>query len=130
MKYKATFGIDYGVYHESEGKSPDYFEIKKSLIAEDNFKALLISAGQMLILSRDYPINPKTNFTKVTLIELYDEYNNLINPKETLKTRGYNRIPRFKWDKKNKLFTKCSKLEHLIIFELRKKISRYSFSMS
>ena len=130
MKYKATFGIDYGVYHESEGKSPDYLEIKKSLIAEDNFKALLISAGQMLILSRDYPINPKTNFTKVTLIELYDEYNNLINPKETLKTRGYNRIPRFKWDKKNKLFTKCSKLEHLIIFELRKKISRYSFSMS
>ncbi|HLD38408.1 MAG TPA: hypothetical protein VJA20_03130 [Candidatus Nanoarchaeia archaeon] len=130
MRYRATFGVDYGVYYKSGGKYPDYLEIKKSLIAKDDFKALLISAGQMLILSRDYPINPKTNFTKVTLIELYNEYGNLINPKETLKIQGYNRIPRFKWEKKNKLFTKCSKLEHLIILELRKKISKYSFSMS
>lgn len=110
MNYKATFGIDYGVSYGLDLKFPDYLEIEKNLIAENDFKALLLSTGQALRFSRDYPNNPETKFTTVTLIELHNEYQNLINPKETLKREGYTDIKNFKWDKKKQIIYKIFKI--------------------
>jgi len=130
MNYKAAFGINYGVSYGSNDKFPDYLETEKNFIAENDFKALLMSTEQALAFSREYPVNPKTNFTKITLIELYNENQNLINQKETLKKQGYDCLPKFLWDEKNRLFTRCSKLEHSLIIRLRKKISIHNISLN
>ena len=130
MNYRATFGIDYGVSYGLDIKFPDYQETEKILIADNDFKALLMSAGQALKLSREYPNNPKTNFTTITIIEMHNEKNHLINQKEILKKWGYANIEKFKWDEKNRLFTGYSKLEHLLIIKLRKKISIHNISLN
>ncbi len=130
MNYEAMFGIDYGNSHGQDLVLPDYLEIKKSLTAKDDFKALILFAKKAVELSQNYLRNPKTNFTTVTLIELYNEYQNLINQKETLKKQGYDSIPGFKWDEKNRLFTRFSKLENLSRIKLMKKISKDSFLMN
>ena len=130
MNYRATFGIDYGVSYGLDIKFPDYQETEKILIADNDFKALLMSAGQALKLSREYPNNPKTNFTTVTIIEMHNEKNHLINQKEILKKWGYANIEKFKWDEKNRLFTGYSKLESLSRIIIEKGIKKYAFSLN
>ena len=130
MNYKITFGIDYGVSYWLGAKFPDYLEIEKNLVAEDDFKALIIAIKEALKLGRDYPNNPKTDFTTITLIKLHNENKNLINQKETLKKQGYTGVQKFKWDENHRLFTRYSRLEQLIMIKFTKKIPRYNFSMN
>ena len=130
MNYKVTFGIDYGVSYGLDILFPDYQETERILTADNDFKALIMATGKALVFSREYPNNPKTNFTTVTLIELHDKSKNLINQKETLKKQGYDCLPKFLWDEKNRLFTRCSKLEHSLIIRLRKKISIHNISLN
>jgi len=130
MNYKVTFGIDYGVSYGLDILFPDYQETERILTADNDFKALIMATGKALVFSREYPNNPKTNFTTVTLIELHDKSKNLINQKETLKKQGYTGVQKFKWDENHRLFTRYSRLEQLIMIKFTKKIPRYNFSMN
>ncbi|MEK6969008.1 MAG: hypothetical protein AABW48_01125 [Nanoarchaeota archaeon] len=115
MEYCATFGIDGGVSPGFGVKYPMYEKREEVLTADTHFKAVVAAATQARQFSLDYLSNPHNDLTTVTLLELCDHTRNPIDVKKVLKDVGYKSIQRFEWDDENRLVTRCSQLEHLLL---------------
>jgi hypothetical protein len=100
MKYQAKFYVDGGISPGFALKSPYHETREESITAEDNMAAIKAAATLARKFSLDYLSNPETDFTTVTLLNLYDDRGNLINQREVLKKAG---------------ITKCHMLEHLTL---------------
>lgn len=114
MEYQATFRIDCGVSPGFGLKYPGFEERDEVIIADNDMNAVITAAKKARRFSKDYLSNPENDYTTVTLLLLYDSNRNLINQKEVLKKEGFDSVQRFEWNE-NRLVTKCSMLEHLLI---------------
>jgi len=117
QKYIARFGIDGGISQGFGIKYPDYITIDKIIDAKDDLEAVCKAAKEAYKLSRSHLSNPDTDYTTVTMLQLYNDTHVLLDQKKILEKQGYKSISvnkrDFEW-KENTLSISCSMLEHLL----------------
>jgi hypothetical protein len=115
MEYQATFEIDCG---DSPGYGVKYAHKEnrdENLTAEDDFNAITEAGKKAIEFSKNYLSNPDNDLTTVTLTRLDNSQGKPIDIKRVLKSKGYDLLERFEWNREGQLVTECSMLEHLLL---------------
>lgn len=76
-KYKAVFGINYGLRLSSRVKYPDYIERQEEFMAGHSAEAYRRAMDMAKLFSAQYSPNPATFFTKVSLLSLLNMEENI-----------------------------------------------------
>jgi hypothetical protein len=115
--YTVRYGIDGGISHGFGFKTPDYTTIDKIIEAKDDLEALGKAAKEAYRLSRIHLSNPNTDYTTVTILQLYNSMLVLLDQRKIVEKQKCDGVAvngrSFEW-KDNTLTIACSMLEHIL----------------